>query len=288
MKDTRTTLYRLSASLLPPLVALLLSGCATPSDQSSNDNNALLWTLGGALFGARATQVGSVPGVAVGNAAQNYGLAQAGRSQVTVNNTSSPPPTPIYQPPTGFAVGDTKYATDKPLGGGATYTGPITLCDDGIWHPHGLGQLTYPNSAKYVGEFKNGKRNGQGTYTWRDGTWVVGAKYVGEFKNDEANGQGTCTWSDGRKYVGEWKDDERNGQGTQTWPSGQKYEGEWCDGKYNGKGKLALSNGTVQEGEWRNGQLINETQRNAPLRTEPHSELLKDMEYRDGKWQPKQ
>ena len=32
--------------------------------------------------------------------------------------------------------------------------------------------------------------------------------YVGEFKNGLKNGQGTYTWSDGSKYVGEWKGDE--------------------------------------------------------------------------------
>ena len=57
------------------------------------------------------------------------------------------------------------------------------------------------NDGKYVGEYKDGKPNGQGTLTLSDGT-----KYVGEFKDGNQNGQGTYTWSDGRKYVGEWKD----------------------------------------------------------------------------------
>ena len=55
----------------------------------------------------------------------------------------------------------------------------------------------------YVGEFKDGEWNGQGTYIWFDGT-----KYVGEWKDGKQNGQGTKTWSDGTKYVGEWKDDK--------------------------------------------------------------------------------
>ena len=33
--------------------------------------------------------------------------------------------------------------------------------------------------------------------------------YEGEWKNGERNGQGTYTWSDGRKYEGEWKDGKR-------------------------------------------------------------------------------
>jgi len=33
--------------------------------------------------------------------------------------------------------------------------------------------------------------------------------YEGEFKDGKYDGQGTYTWSDGRKYVGEWKDGKR-------------------------------------------------------------------------------
>ena len=30
--------------------------------------------------------------------------------------------------------------------------------------------------------------------------------YVGNWKNGKPNGQGTETWSNGKKYEGEWKD----------------------------------------------------------------------------------
>ena len=46
--------------------------------------------------------------------------------------------------------------------------------------------------------------NGQGTLTRADG-----AKYVGEFKDGKRNGQGTLTLPNGDKYVGEWKDDKK-------------------------------------------------------------------------------
>ena len=49
-----------------------------------------------------------------------------------------------------------------------------------------------------------------------------GNKYVGEFKDGGKHGQGTMTTSDGRKYVGEFKDGLPNGQGTITWPDGGK------------------------------------------------------------------
>ena len=34
-------------------------------------------------------------------------------------------------------------------------------------------------------------------------------KYVGEYKDGKKHGQGTYTWSDGEKYVGEYKDGKK-------------------------------------------------------------------------------
>ena len=78
------------------------------------------------------------------------------------------------------------------------------------------------NDGKYVGEYKDGKPNGQGTLTLSDGT-----KYVGEFKDEEFHGKGTLTRPDGGKYVGEFKEGKRHGQGTKTWSNGDKYVGEY-------------------------------------------------------------
>ena len=56
---------------------------------------------------------------------------------------------------------------------------------------------------EYVGEYKDGKKHGQGTLTIPDG-----GKYEGEWKGGKKNGQGTWTYYNGDKYVGEFKDDE--------------------------------------------------------------------------------
>ena len=65
----------------------------------------------------------------------------------------------------------------------------------------------WENGSRYVGEWKDGKKHGQGTYTSGKGE-REGDKYVGEFKYGKKNGQGTYTWSDGDKEVGEWKKNE--------------------------------------------------------------------------------
>ena len=49
-----------------------------------------------------------------------------------------------------------------------------------------LTSCTKPNGTKYVGEYKDGKRHGQGTLTTPDGR-----KYEGEWKNNKLwNGTG--------------------------------------------------------------------------------------------------
>ena len=43
-------------------------------------------------------------------------------------------------------------------------------------------EFLYPNGDKYVGEFKDGKRDGQGTYSVPDG-----GETIGEFKENPWN-----------------------------------------------------------------------------------------------------
>jgi len=53
---------------------------------------------------------------------------------------------------------------------------------------------------KYIGERKNGKKDGFGIQTWNDG-----ASYIGSFRNDKACGLGCFQHSDGDNYVGKFK-----------------------------------------------------------------------------------
>ena len=121
----------------------------------------------------------------------------------------------------------------------------------------------HETDAKYEGQFKNAKRDGEGTMTylnsgdrdddhpviykgqWKDGlpsgigtmTWRYYGKYVGSWKDGLPNGTGTMIYSDNSKYVGPWKDGKRDGEGTETWSGGStKYKGQFKDDKYHGKG----------------------------------------------------
>jgi hypothetical protein len=119
---------------------------------------------------------------------------------------------------------------------------------------YGQGTYTYSNGDKYVGEFKDDKKHGQGTFTWAPNSEGTGDKYVGEWRDDKKNGQGTYSYASGGKYVGEWRDDTTHGQGTFTWTNGDKYVGEWKDDKRNGQGTHTRPNGDKHVGEYKDGK----------------------------------
>ena len=97
------------------------------------------------------------------------------------------------------------------------------------------------SGSTFVGERKDGKMHGQGTYTSSDG-WT----YVGEWKDDKMHGQGTYTHASGDVYVGERKDGKMHGQGTYTYASGDTYVGDWKEDKQYGQGTYTYaSTGTT-------------------------------------------
>ena len=123
-----------------------------------------------------------------------------------------------------------------------------------------FGTHTWDSGNKYTGEWRDNKRNGQGTFTWGPNSEWAGDKYVGEFKDDKRNGQGTYTfgpksdWA-GDKYVGEYKNGERSGQGTYTFADGSKDVGEFKDGLLNGFATEYSPDGSIlKEGIWKDDE----------------------------------
>ena len=49
--------------------------------------------------------------------------------------------------------------------------------------------------------------NCYGSFTWEDK-----GKYLGEWKDNKKHGQGTQTWANGGKYLGEWKYNKQHGK----------------------------------------------------------------------------
>ncbi len=107
------------------------------------------------------------------------------------------------------------------------------------------GISLYPGGAKYVGEFKNYKPHGYGTFVWANGD-----KYYGEWINGKSNGNGTKIWKNGRKYLGTFKDDKLHGTGTLFYPDGKKYTGGFINGKRHGEGTFTYTDGTAYIGKF--------------------------------------
>ena len=116
---------------------------------------------------------------------------------------------------------------------------------------HGQGTYTWVDGEKYVGEYKDNKRHGQGTYIWANGS-----KYVGEYKDDKRHGQGTYIWVNGDKYVGEYKEDAKHGQGTYTFANGAKYVGEYKEDAMHGQGTYTYANGVEERGYHMNDEFV--------------------------------
>ena len=97
--------------------------------------------------------------------------------------------------------------------------------------PHGDGIWTGCGGATYVGQYVNGLREGDGTFTWSSKGPASGSVYEGEYKNNRRNGKGKRTYGDGSILEGDWKDNE-------LW-NGTKYNKEGnISGKYvNGECK---------------------------------------------------
>jgi hypothetical protein len=95
----------------------------------------------------------------------------------------------------------------------------------------GQGTLTFADGSTYDGEWRNNKKNGSGKDSFADGD-----SYDGQFVDGERSGIGTYYSENGEKFVGNWAHNKENGFRTQTFPDGERYEGMFVDGEWSGPG----------------------------------------------------
>jgi hypothetical protein len=105
--------------------------------------------------------------------------------------------------------------------------------------------------CEYIGEKRNGKKNGKGIVHFADG-----AVYDGYWKDDMRHGKGIYKAPDGSAYDGEWKNDIKEGKGVYIWKSGSRFEGFFRNDSRNGTGVFYNSQ-TQQtiDGSWVNDTL---------------------------------
>lgn len=93
-------------------------------------------------------------------------------------------------------------------------------------------KINYSDGTIYYGYIKNNQKvYGLETYTSEN-------VYIGDYKNGKKNGWGSFYFADGDRYIGYFKDNMRHGSGTYYWNNGDMYEGEWKNGKRDGEGTL--------------------------------------------------
>jgi S1-C subfamily serine protease len=146
----------------------------------------------------------------------------------------------------------------------------LTRCQTQSTLGSGVQTMALANGDKYVGQVKDGKANGMGTYTSAQGS------YVGQFKNGTMHGPGSYTLLSGDVIVAEFKNGmvegkvkiirpngdviigkfsggpDVTGSGTSTSPNGDRFTGEFRNYKRHGQGTLTASDGQVIVGIWEN------------------------------------
>ena len=100
---------------------------------------------------------------------------------------------------------------------------------------------------KYEGELINGKKEGKGKFTYKNG-----CIYEGFFKNNKKEGSGIFYYTNGDRYKGQFKQGFYQGKGVFYFHNGDRYEGGFDKNKYSGIGKYFYHNGDSFEGSWQN------------------------------------
>jgi hypothetical protein len=105
----------------------------------------------------------------------------------------------------------------------------------------------------------NGKRQGNGRYSLRDGT-----VFEGNFHNGVVDGFGKIMWlEDGggkpsKVYIGEWENGHMHGYGIMFWPGKWSYAGEFVQDERTGVGRCEWREGGYYDGFWRDGVIHGE------------------------------
>lgn len=111
----------------------------------------------------------------------------------------------------------------------------------------------YESGAYYIGNIKNGMRNGHGKYVFTDGSY-----YEGDFLNGDSHGIGTHIYANGDKFHGRWQNDCKNGLGRMDYTDGSWYFGQFEDDGINGYG-VYFDGEIFRIGRFEDGRCVTES-----------------------------
>lgn len=113
----------------------------------------------------------------------------------------------------------------------------------------GNGDVVHHQKVIYHGDINNLKYEGNGTLFESDGI------YEGQFRNGKKSGYGSKTYKGGKILAGEWVNDEFEGIGYIRYPDGTEYHGAIAFGEPRGYGTRIQADGKKYEGYFRKDKL---------------------------------
>ncbi len=150
-----------------------------------------------------------------------------------------------------------RYSRDGQLG---TYKGPMLN-----GKPHGFAVFRYDNGNMYVGEYRNGARNGYGNSIYKKDRRIQLRKYVNGNKTLAKNIHGITYGSirfvngPGKNgtYYGPVKNGKPHGYGYFKYENGDIYIGAYRDGQRDGAGNSIFSqSGYIETRRYKSGKRV--------------------------------
>lgn len=154
----------------------------------------------------------------------------------------------------------------------------------------GFASFQYSNGDIYSGNWLEGKKHGDGIYTFKNGIpnkeqsifsgfygylEKTAILYEGDWKNDKADGKGTMKYRNTKSnissiYVGDWKNGDFHGQGKLTFSTGNFYDGSWVEGFKMGAATVYTR---YWDGELYEGETFNNDRRGFGKLTYPNGDM---------------
>ncbi|WP_394334406.1 M48 family metalloprotease [Spirosoma rigui] len=106
-------------------------------------------------------------------------------------------------------------------------------CEDG------KGVFVYPTRERYVGEFEEGDKHGEGVEYYADGK----LKYKGNFRDNLRADYGVYYYRNGDKYMGSFRQNVPNGKGIYYFADGDRFVGIFQNGQPTREGKMYSGSG---------------------------------------------
>jgi hypothetical protein len=119
-----------------------------------------------------------------------------------------------------------------------------------VWNPDPRPDET----VTWSGPCKENRAAGQGELVWRSPKKTD--RYVGEMRDGRRNGRGTAVSPSADRYDGEWVNGQFQGRGYVVTSRGNRYEGEWVSGRLHGRGTFTSKQGDRFEGDWVGGKRV--------------------------------